>query len=170
MFETGVSELILVFVIGLLILGPERLPRVAAQIGRWVAKARRAANQLRYQLEREVALEELYKAQKKKPRPAASKEAAAAPGAQPSGSASDASSTGTGEGGAEAGTASGEAGAGSTSVDGAETIAPAGATASREASAGPDGEGWAADEDSAEAEPAVEAADGGKIRGSGTSR
>lgn len=67
MFGVSSLELLLIFVIGLLILGPERLPRVAAQIGRWVAKARRTANQLRYQLEREVALDELYKSQKKQP-------------------------------------------------------------------------------------------------------
>lgn len=80
MFGSSASELILVFVIGLLILGPERLPRVAAQIGRWVAKARRTANQLRYQLEREVALDEIYKAKKSKPqaRPAAQQPAAGA--------------------------------------------------------------------------------------------
>jgi len=55
----GFSELVVLFVIGLLILGPERLPRVATQIGRWVGKARRTANQLRYQLERELALADI---------------------------------------------------------------------------------------------------------------
>jgi hypothetical protein len=34
MFDAGFTELILIFVLGLLILGPERLPRVAAQLGR----------------------------------------------------------------------------------------------------------------------------------------
>jgi sec-independent protein translocase protein TatB len=65
MFDVGFTELVLLFVIGLLILGPERLPRVAAQIGRWVARARRTANQLRMQLEREVALDEIRRAQEK---------------------------------------------------------------------------------------------------------
>jgi len=91
MFDSSMSELILVFVIGLLILGPERLPKVAAQIGRWVAKARRTANQLRYQLEREVALEEVYKAQKKKPRAGAAKSGDSA--TADAKSASDSSST-----------------------------------------------------------------------------
>lgn len=67
MFDVGFTELVLIFVIGLLILGPERLPRVAAQIGRWVSKARRTANQLRHQLEREMALEEINR--KKRPPP-----------------------------------------------------------------------------------------------------
>ena len=59
MFEVGFSELVLLFVIGLLVLGPERLPKVATLLGRWVGRARRTASQLRHQLEREIALSEL---------------------------------------------------------------------------------------------------------------
>lgn len=59
MSGVGFWELVVLFVIGLMILGPERLPRVASQIGRWIGKARRTANQLRYQLEREVALADI---------------------------------------------------------------------------------------------------------------
>ena len=55
----GPAELIVLVVVGLLILGPERLPRVATQIGRWVGRARRTANQLRYQLEREITLADI---------------------------------------------------------------------------------------------------------------
>jgi sec-independent protein translocase protein TatB len=62
----GPSELILLVVVGLLILGPERLPRVATQIGRWVGRARRTANQLRYQLEREITLADIEGKKKKK--------------------------------------------------------------------------------------------------------
>ena len=78
--SVGLSELALLFVIGLLILGPERLPRVASQLGRWVGRARRTANQLRYQLEREVSLNDLDPLRKPSPpRPAARTEAAPAP-------------------------------------------------------------------------------------------
>ena len=59
MFDVGFWELLIIFVLGLIILGPERLPRVAAQIGRWVGKARRTAIHLRRQLERELELDEL---------------------------------------------------------------------------------------------------------------
>ena len=58
MFDVGFWELILVFGLGLVILGPERLPRVAAKIGRWVGQARRTANQLRRQLEMEIKLDD----------------------------------------------------------------------------------------------------------------
>ena len=59
MFDIGFWELALVFGVGLIILGPQRLPRVAAQLARWVNKARRTAMHLRRQLERELELEEL---------------------------------------------------------------------------------------------------------------
>jgi Tat protein translocase TatB subunit len=65
--SVGPSELFLLFIIGVLILGPERLPRVASQIGRWVGRARRTANQLRYQLEREIAESERQQAPTARP-------------------------------------------------------------------------------------------------------
>lgn len=79
----GFSEFILLFIIGLLVLGPERLPRVAAQIGRWVGRARRTANQLRYQLEREIALADITKPKpddSKKPKPSSTDSDGAANG------------------------------------------------------------------------------------------
>ena len=59
MFEMGFQELVLVAVIGLIVLGPQRLPKVAAELGKWIGKARRTATQLRRQLEREIELSEL---------------------------------------------------------------------------------------------------------------
>ena len=58
MFDVGFWELALIFMLGLMVLGPEKLPRIAAQIGRWVGRARRTATQLRYQLEREINLDD----------------------------------------------------------------------------------------------------------------
>jgi sec-independent protein translocase protein TatB len=59
MFDVGFMELVLVSVIGLLVLGPQRLPKVAAEVGKWIGRARRTATQLRRQLEREIELSEL---------------------------------------------------------------------------------------------------------------
>ncbi len=67
MFDIGFSEVLLIFVIALVVLGPEKLPRVASQVGRWVGRARAMARQFREQLEEEVNLEEVRRAQEKKP-------------------------------------------------------------------------------------------------------
>ena len=53
----GGSEFILLCLIGLLILGPERLPRVARQLGSWVGKARQMTRALQRQLEDEIDAE-----------------------------------------------------------------------------------------------------------------
>ena len=53
----GGSEFLLLAIIGLMILGPERLPRVAAQLGRWAGKARQMTRSLQRQLEEEASLE-----------------------------------------------------------------------------------------------------------------
>jgi len=53
----GGSEFLLLCVIGLLILGPERLPRVARQLGSWIGKARQMTRALQRQLEEEIDVE-----------------------------------------------------------------------------------------------------------------
>jgi sec-independent protein translocase protein TatB len=53
----GGSEFILLCLIGLLILGPERLPRVARQLGTWVGKARQMTRAMQRQLEEELDVE-----------------------------------------------------------------------------------------------------------------
>jgi sec-independent protein translocase protein TatB len=58
MFEVGFSELVLIFGLALIVLGPQRLPKLAAQIGRWVGRARAMARQFREQLDQEVNFEE----------------------------------------------------------------------------------------------------------------
>lgn len=53
----GFSELIILFLIGLIVLGPERLPRVANQMGSWLGQARRMTRVMKRQLEEELDLE-----------------------------------------------------------------------------------------------------------------
>ena len=54
MFEVGFSELLLIFAIALVVLGPQKLPKLAQQVGRWVGRARAMARQFREQLEEEA--------------------------------------------------------------------------------------------------------------------
>jgi sec-independent protein translocase protein TatB len=65
MLDVGFSEILLTSAIALIVLGPERLPKVARQVGNWMGRARVMARQLSEQLEREVSAEELLKAQSK---------------------------------------------------------------------------------------------------------
>ncbi len=50
-------EFLLICVIGLIVLGPKRLPQVAQQIGTWVGHARRMTRTLKRQLEEELELD-----------------------------------------------------------------------------------------------------------------
>lgn len=56
MFEVGFTEIILILGIALLVLGPEKLPKLANQVGRWAGRARAMARQLRQQLDAEVSI------------------------------------------------------------------------------------------------------------------
>ena len=53
----GFSELLILFMIGLIVLGPERLPRVANQLGAWLGQARRMTRVMKRQLEEELDLD-----------------------------------------------------------------------------------------------------------------
>ena len=70
MLDVGFSEILLTSAIALIVLGPEKLPKVARQVGNWVGRARLMARQLTEQLEREVSAEELMKQTKSSPIPA----------------------------------------------------------------------------------------------------
>lgn len=59
MFDVGFSELLVIGVVALLVLGPERLPKLARDVGRWFGRARRYVNRVREEIDREVELSEL---------------------------------------------------------------------------------------------------------------
>ena len=59
MFDLGFSELLLIALVALVVLGPERLPKAARFAGLWVRRARAQWNSVKDELERELAADEL---------------------------------------------------------------------------------------------------------------
>lgn len=59
MFEIGFSEMVLVFVIALLVLGPEKLPGVVRQVARFIKKARAMADAVTRELQQELPVNEI---------------------------------------------------------------------------------------------------------------
>jgi Tat protein translocase TatB subunit len=57
MFDVGFWEIIILFGLGLVILGPERLPKVAMQVGNWAGQARRMARTLTSQMRDELDID-----------------------------------------------------------------------------------------------------------------
>jgi sec-independent protein translocase protein TatB len=61
MFDFSIGKVAILFVLCLVVLGPEKLPKLAAQLGRFAGQARAMARHFRSQLEQEIAAEELKK-------------------------------------------------------------------------------------------------------------
>ena len=59
MFDIGFGELLLIGVVALVVLGPERLPKAARFAGLWVRRARNQWDSVKQELERELHAEEL---------------------------------------------------------------------------------------------------------------
>ena len=59
MFDIGFSELLLLAVISLLVLRPERLPGAVRTATTWISRIRRSFNEVRSELERELNTTEL---------------------------------------------------------------------------------------------------------------
>lgn len=59
MFDIGFGELLLIAVVALVVLGPERLPKAARFAGLWVRRARHQWDSVRQELERELHADEL---------------------------------------------------------------------------------------------------------------
>jgi|GEM_PF-813429 len=59
MFDIGALELVLIGVVALLVVGPERLPKLARTAGLWMGHARRAFASVKDEIDREIKAEEL---------------------------------------------------------------------------------------------------------------
>lgn len=66
MFDVGFSELVVVGLIALIVLGPKRLPEVARTAGRWMGQLRRFIADVKLDLDREMHTEELAELRKLK--------------------------------------------------------------------------------------------------------
>ena len=62
MFDIGFLELAIIAVVGLIVIGPERLPEVARTVGTWVGRFRRFVSSVKSDIDRELRQEELRKA------------------------------------------------------------------------------------------------------------
>ncbi len=63
MFDIGFSELIVIAVVALVIIGPEKLPKVARTLGHLLGRAQRYVNDVKSDINREMQLDELKKLQ-----------------------------------------------------------------------------------------------------------
>jgi len=59
MFDIGFLEIVIVGIIALLVLGPERLPVAARTAGKWIGRARRMTSQFTKEIDRQIELDEL---------------------------------------------------------------------------------------------------------------
>ena len=59
MFDIGFTEMILIAVVGLIVIGPKRLPETVRFLGYWVGKLRRSVQGARQDMEREFGLDEI---------------------------------------------------------------------------------------------------------------
>ena len=63
MFDIGFSELMVIGVVALLVIGPEKLPKVARTLGHLLGRAQRYVNDVKSDINREMQLDELKKLQ-----------------------------------------------------------------------------------------------------------
>lgn len=63
MFDVGFSELIVISIVALVVIGPERLPKVARTVGHLLGRMQRYVNDVKTDISREMQLDELKKLQ-----------------------------------------------------------------------------------------------------------
>jgi len=54
MFDIGFQELLIIFIVALLVFGPEKLPEISRTLGKWVVEIRRGINIAKSQMEEEM--------------------------------------------------------------------------------------------------------------------
>ena len=59
MFDIGFAELLLIAVVGLLVIGPERLPSAIRTTSLWLGRLRRSFSSMKQEIEREIGADEI---------------------------------------------------------------------------------------------------------------
>jgi len=59
MFDIGFSEILAIMVVALVVIGPERLPKVARSMGQWWGRIQRYLNKIKQDVSSSIELEEL---------------------------------------------------------------------------------------------------------------
>lgn len=57
MFDIGFAELLIIFVVALMVVGPERLPAVARKVGLYIGRLKRSFNNIKQEVEQELEIE-----------------------------------------------------------------------------------------------------------------
>jgi len=65
MFDIGFFEIIIIGIIALVVIGPEKLPRVARTAGLWIGKARGMVKTVKYEIDEQLRMDELKQSLKK---------------------------------------------------------------------------------------------------------
>lgn len=65
MFDIGLQELVIIFVVALLVFGPKRLPEVGRTMGKWIGELRKTIYDAKMQMESEF--EDVQKETQEKP-------------------------------------------------------------------------------------------------------
>lgn len=59
MFDIGFPELLLIAIVGLLVIGPERLPEALRTLGLWIGRMRRSFTNVKTEIEKEIGMDEI---------------------------------------------------------------------------------------------------------------
>ncbi|MGD8175956.1 Sec-independent protein translocase protein TatB [Marinimicrobium sp. ARAG 43.8] len=59
MFDIGFFELLVIAIVGLIVIGPERLPEAARAVGLWIGRLKRSLRETRSELERQIGADDI---------------------------------------------------------------------------------------------------------------
>lgn len=59
MFDIGFAELIIIFIVGLFVIGPERLPSTVRTLALWIGRIRRSLSEVRQEIEQQIGAEDI---------------------------------------------------------------------------------------------------------------